>query len=233
MKAWIIAIMMLVTSNQFAFSQNTLLVKLSKKQSDSFRASNVGNRLSASFGEVSIDNFFAKYKLRNIVQAFPEARAFNHALKERILLYYRVDIDYPINELKDEFIASGLFEIVEVEETPKLLAVPNDFGVQDPVANAPHNNQWYLTNIKAQQAWDVSIGSPSIKIAVSDNGFLQTHDELVYKVLYAAPSLPIQAHGTGTAVIAAGATNNGVGLSSIGYNCSLMLYNMTVATMGY
>src|SRR5205085_10808368 len=38
--------------------------------------------------------------------------------------------------------------------------------------------QWYITQIKAEQAWDVTTGSPSVVIALVDTGAAYDHPDL-------------------------------------------------------
>jgi subtilisin family serine protease len=114
------------------------------------------------------------------------------------------------------------------------MATPNDYTpitlntISSQTYTPNQGELWYLDKIKAQQAWDITQGSPDIKIAVIDVGFDVNHEELSNKIhfqdepFYTVPT--VGPHGTFTASLAAGATNNGVGLSSIGYNSKLMLY---------
>jgi len=100
------------------------------------------------------------------------------------------------------------------------LAEPNDY-------TSTFTSNWALDLIEAQGAWDITTGSPDVNIAVSDMNFHVDHEELVGKVNYYDESNTLnKTHGTAVAIIAAGNTNNEVGLSSIGYNSSLSLYRM-------
>ncbi len=95
-------------------------------------------------------------------------------------------------------------------------------------SNDPSDAEWNLsrhTLTCVQEAHCITQGNPDIKIAIIDNGFNPNHPDLVDKVDYISPGADNgQCHGTQTAVTAAGATNNGFGLSSSGYNCRLLLY---------
>ena len=100
------------------------------------------------------------------------------------------------------------------------LESPNDY-------TATFSSNWALDLIEAQGAWDITTGDASVEIAVSDMNFHATHEELIGKINYYDESNPLNKnHGTAVATIAAGNTNNEVGLSSIGYNSSLSLYRM-------
>lgn len=99
------------------------------------------------------------------------------------------------------------------------------------------DNLWHLKIIEADSAWNITQGDTSIKIAVIDYGFDITHPDLQGKVNYKDPfdydpAHPLDylihnanTHGTKVACIAAGKTNGGGKLASIGFNCGLVLYN--------
>ena len=89
-------------------------------------------------------------------------------------------------------------------------------------------NDYALDLINAQNAWTITQGDPNVVIAVSDQNFTVTHEELVGKVVYYdASNTALETHGTAVAITAAGNTNNTTGKSSIGFNSKLSLYQMT------
>ena len=91
--------------------------------------------------------------------------------------------------------------------------------------------QWYLEKVKAPEAWNISHGSTSVRIAVIDpSGVKTNHTDLISK--YAGgdgdTSYDIQLpHGTNVAGVAAAATNNGIGMASLGWQTKLMTYRFT------
>ena len=94
--------------------------------------------------------------------------------------------------------------------------------------------QWNLTKISAPSAWGISTGSPSIKIAIIDQGVQSDHPDLLNKVTtgydienndYSTepdPSLAISWHGTACAGVAAATANNNTGIAGIAYNCTII-----------
>jgi subtilisin family serine protease len=105
-----------------------------------------------------------------------------------------------------------------------------------------YSDQWYLNNtgylgnpadvdIDAPEAWNHTIGSSSVIIAIMDEGVDLTHEDLSTKLVagYDAtgggsgggPS-GNDAHGTGAAGIAAAASNNTIGVAGVCQNCSIM-----------
>ena len=95
---------------------------------------------------------------------------------------------------------------------------------------------WYLKPIGTYDAWNMTMGSSDVVIAIVDNGFDLNHEELVgklvrpYNVLSKNDHLRpivtkygINSHGTHVAATAAGKGNNGKGLLGIAPDCKLML----------
>jgi serine protease len=104
---------------------------------------------------------------------------------------------------------------------------PNDLGPQSGT-----NNQYGLWNINAQAAWDISTGSAEIKVAIVDDAVLVTHPDLIPNLVAGydvadgdndpMPNLPAMTHGTHVAGIVGAATNNGIGVASIGFNLKII-----------
>jgi type VII secretion-associated serine protease mycosin len=88
--------------------------------------------------------------------------------------------------------------------------------------------QWGLTQIKAEQAWDITTGSESIIIAVLDTGTATDHPDLGKFVpgydFVNNDSDPYDDHGHGTytAGIAAAQSNNGVGIAGVAWGARIM-----------
>ena len=88
--------------------------------------------------------------------------------------------------------------------------------------------QWGLTKVQAPEAWDVTIGSPSITIAILDTGVDLDHPDLAGKLVAiknftSSPTADdLRGHGTHVAGIAAALTNNGIGVAGLGYSATLM-----------
>jgi len=93
------------------------------------------------------------------------------------------------------------------------------------------NQQWHLQNngqgggapgadIKAAQAWDITTGSSSIKIAIIDEGMQTNHPDFTGRVTGDAGDNSL--HGTVVAGVAAAQGNNGIGVAGVAWNVGII-----------
>lgn len=104
---------------------------------------------------------------------------------------------------------------------------PDDLG---PAAG--NGNQYGLWIISAPQAWDITTGSTEVKVAIVDDAVLVTHPDLAPNLVPGydvsaddpdpMPNQPGMTHGTHVAGIVGAATDNGIGVASIGFNIKIM-----------
>lgn len=74
---------------------------------------------------------------------------------------------------RDELLASGAFEHVDFDHAKRLAYTPND----------PYwPGMWHATKIRANVAWDTSLGSSSVVVAVMDTGLETSHPDLAANV---------------------------------------------------
>jgi subtilisin family serine protease len=108
----------------------------------------------------------------------------------------------------------------ELDELHAPVAVPNDpyYGIA-----------WHLPKIGAPAAWDLTRGSGSVTVAILDTGVDGTHPDLASKLVPGwnfynnnADSSDVYGHGTAVAGTVAAATNNGLGVAAVAWDCSLM-----------
>ncbi len=182
---------------------------------------------AASFAPSAVQQVYATYNVSGYEQKYPAAIGLSHPLAEGVTRVYDLVCDCDASQLQTalgEFIPD-VFENVYLTYELQLLSTPPY------LPNDPQNaawNFWPLDLINAPEAWDITKGDPGIKIAISDIGFDIDHPDLVDKIVYMDPGIILatasQNHGTHTAFAAAGGTDNGFGFSSVGFNCSLMLF---------
>lgn len=110
-------------------------------------------------------------------------------------------------------------EFAEPDFIAEAVFAPNDpyFG-----------KQWGMAKIQAPEAWDITQGSAEVKIAILDTGIDQNHEDLAAKIVANKNFTRSRSvddkygHGTHVAGIAAAITNNGKGVTGVGFNSSLM-----------
>ncbi len=157
----------------------------------------------------------------------PFYKANDSELQRTYLLYFKDihDVDSLISNLKKDK------NVVYAEKAPlfRILYTPDD-----PDYNSSPNHRWFLNVIQAAKAWDIQKGNPNIKIAILDNAIDVDHPDLSGKIVAkidlanndSDPAPPKQTmdwtHGTHVSGLAGAATDNDIGIASIGFNVSLM-----------
>ncbi|MDA8715383.1 S8 family peptidase [Flavobacteriales bacterium] len=115
-------------------------------------------------------------------------------------------------------------KIENIEYGPKYetLVLPNDYHLA-------FSNMYALDLINAEDAWSMTHGDPTVGVAISDQNYDVSHEELVGSyIYYDASNTSSTGHGTAVATMVAGNTNNALGFSSIGYDLNLGLYQMNI-----
>jgi hypothetical protein len=113
-------------------------------------------------------------------------------------------------------------------------AIPTGFTPNDMSGTGAYTD--YLRFIKAEDAWGITHGDPSVVIGISDFGFDMKNRDLYPKVVSVTGAAGSNiAHGTNVAGLAAGVTNNGYAYPSIGFNSRLKLSGTTTmdALLGF
>lgn len=130
-------------------------------------------------------------------------------------------VTIPAGKMQEKLLAYWSEKAVQFAE-PDFIA--KAIGTPDPY----FGNQWGMTKIQAPQAWDITKGKSSIKIAVLDTGVDQNHEDLAAKIVtnknFTTSSTvdDLYGHGTHVAGITAAATNNGIGVAGVGYDSTIM-----------
>ncbi|MCR9173843.1 MAG: S8 family serine peptidase [bacterium] len=163
---------------------------------------------------------FQQFQINFCEPALPSSR------KEALQKVYEIRGVGNIEQFSESLAEIGHCHSVEHAPQYELLntnAFPDDY-------NLTFSNDYALDLIDAEKAWEYSTGDPNTVIGITDGAFFPTHEELVgATVLLENPiSAPTNFyyHGTAVAVAVAGNTNNGIGKSAIGYDCSLALLPM-------
>ncbi len=129
---------------------------------------------------------------------------------------------------------TGAYTPVGSPDEPPLIvtaAVPND-----PLFD---QYQWNLRQIQAPDGWDLTLGNSNIVIAILDTGISVSHPDLANRLV---PGFDFvnnrdtadDDHGNGTHVagVAAGDTNNGIGIAGVSWQARLMPVKVLDANAG-
>jgi thermitase len=119
-------------------------------------------------------------------------------------------------------------EFAEFDSTVQAFLQPNDPYFSNTYASSHYGSvsQWGLQAVSAPAAWNLTLGDPSIVIAIVDTGVDSSHPDLSSKIVgeysYTGSVKDGFGHGTHVAGIAAAATNNNVGIAGMCPNCSIL-----------
>ena len=210
-----IATALLITFTSFvSFAQNT-----TEKIWVTFESANdvpeliEDDLVSSNF---SVQSLIVEFDITSVEQAVPSS------MKDELQKVYEVSCNCDADELSTA-IKTRSEVLTNPEEAPdyQLLDTPNDYTTS-------YTTDYALDLINAEEAWQYSIGDASTIIGVSDANYFDTHEDLESQINYLQP-LNINTnyyHGTAVAITVAGHTDNGVGKSSIGYNCKMDLVSL-------
>ncbi len=169
-----------------------------------------------------VSSFLNEFGITRMYFMHPEVKDDN--LKNNVQLEF--DEMWKIDELIKEIQRFDFIEYAEKKELHVHFFTPNDTYYST-------NYMWGLFKINAGQAWDISQGSASIVVAVTDNAIWTSHPDLQNKLVAGWDPTSNDndpnptagnngAHGTHVSGTVGAQTNNGLGVASIGFNVSVM-----------
>ena len=171
-----------------------------------------------------LEKVMERYEITKLRSSFYFAKDENIRRVFRVYFNKSEGVEEFINYLKTQT------QVEYAEKVPlhKTSLTPNDLGAN----NTGSSGQWGLHKIRAQQAWDISTGSSSIKVAIVDDAVQTTHPDLNDACIAGRdvadndndPNPPNNTfdHGTHVAGIVGAETNNGTGIASIGFGVSII-----------
>lgn len=214
-----------------------ILVHISKEDIPEIVFSNATQTIDLRFKDDALNELFSSYAITVFQREFPGVENINHPRANFLSGVFRIEAmgkEEPLFNALRQLNSSVITEPFLLSD-PIPLTTPNDYfnvcnGANfNPSLLGTCVNNKHLELINARQAWDISKGDPNIVIGITDIDYNVNHEDLSGKIL-SYPSFPgngaFNYHGNSVAGLAAGATDNIVGLSSIGYNCKLRLYNI-------
>lgn len=128
-----------------------------------------------------------------------------------------------------------------LSKNPRVKFVEKNYLVQASATpnDTSYPSQWHLPKISAPAAWDSTIGSTGVSIAIADSGVDPTHPDLAGKlqpgynfVLSSTDTHDFYGHGTKVAGSAAASTNNAAGVAGVAWSNPIVPLVITDST-GY
>ena len=179
---------------------------------------------------------------KNLEPLFNSYNSFTQSHRDHNLhKYYRLTFNAPesnLSSLVSDLKSLAIVENVEFNYKMEAFLVPNDNYYSD---------QWALNNtgqavsyngnlvgtpgcdVDAERAWNITTGNPNVVIAILDTGIDLDHPDLASELVAGYDFVNNDSnandgnmHGTACASIAAGTSNNGIGVAGVCWDCSLM-----------
>ena len=214
----------LVIASMTINAQNNVFYKIEFKEGQNVEVLNTSinndNTLTITTDKSSFNSFITGKPIYKFEKAYP---LFTTPRLQRIYII-EVPLNYNVTTFSQR---SDIKRLVPCQENASVLLSniePNDYieNLQEDRSNPS------LDLIKAPLAWSITTGDPNIYIGIVDAGFLDTHEDLAGKIISNIDDIPNSnlsylKHGTQVSSIAAGDTNNGLGMSSIGFDTNLII----------
>jgi subtilisin family serine protease len=131
-----------------------------------------------SFGIPSVDALNARWDLKAHRPLFPGVKVQSTPLNQtdlRGFMVFEFEAQTDLDDAASEYLADPNVESVEFDFYAQIMRTPND---------TYYSNMWALNDpqdndMDAPEAWEKSVGGPTIILAGTDTGVLYTHPDLI------------------------------------------------------
>lgn len=181
-----------------------------------------GEKIIVQCSNQELQSILSQYKVYSFEKAFPIVEDFRQKEKYNLERVYLLKCDGDEIALSSQLNENFTTHYDYTESVPhfEMLATPNDYHLLDNTLGP----NYALDIINAKDAWDISTGSSTTVVGIIDTGFEVDLPELMGKAFSVSNNTSTnKTHGTFVAGIVGANTNNGLGISSIGYDCKLAL----------
>ncbi|WP_019039278.1 S8 family peptidase [Psychroflexus tropicus] len=178
---------------------------------------NADGSLSLIFQDTDFENYLASKKV------YKYEKAFSGIMTDLLERTYIIQIDKQA-DLENLSHLSAV-DFIEFIPEPLLLEHPNDFETSSLYPDGIQSSA--LDLVRAPFAWQVTKGDdPNVMIGIVDNTVNISHEDLADNIfLNVGTSTTNPSHGTRVAGYASAASDNGIGVASIGFNTKLVTSN--------
>lgn len=195
-----------------SFAQNTSKVWAQITQANAVPAIKADGVLESQ--DLQLNTAISQINIVGVTKALPSSK------NEKLQQVYEFVCNCDENLLRTTLGQISVIKGIENAPQYNVLYTPNDYNLVVP-------SDYALDLINAEGAWDITHSTTNVVIGISDQNLSPNHSELVGKVVYYdATNVSTPTHGTAVSIIAAGNTDNGDGLSSIGFGSSIAFYQM-------
>lgn len=224
MKNLLILLILLISMETFAQSAK-ILFKIENVDIVQVPENELKNpRIRLKSADAGLTETFAKFHLSGFHQLYPSSK------RQELLKYFILEAEKHqelLDELKEKY--SDKISHLTVYQEPLVLYQPNDLGfcIRSGCDALSDVGLTYLEMINAPEAWQITQGDTNVIIGMIDNHLMVEHEDLTGKIVKVYDEnvrckfLQNPDHGTMVAGILAANTDNGKGISSIGFNCRL------------
>ena len=235
--------LMAQNNNEKPYHENIIIFKIKPEYRNNFDKN------------IEFSNLLSKYNDAEIKREFPAVPKPLELLSKQnkktvdLSLIYRIEFlnDIDLENFVKRLNSLKIIEYAELLYKQELLFVPNDTYA----TSSGSYNQYWLSKIKAFEAWDIHKGDTAMVIAISDTGIDFNHIDLIgnIKINYdttdkAYPNNTMgwnfgdnnnnpqttNSHGIQVSGIAGAVTNNGTGVAGAGFLCKIMPLKVSVGT---
>jgi len=186
-----------------------------------------------------INRFEQKFESLTIIKQIPNAQwgdvLRRHKVTGELVQIHDLSQLFTLRFAKPVPLDSTIKEFLKLPEV-EYAHEPVSIVYYEQPGDEKFGQQWNLTAVNAVAAWDITHGSSTVKIGIVDTGTDQDHEDLQSKIVGGdgvnGGPLDPQNHGTRLAGVAAAATDNDLGVASLGWNLRLFTYGSDYFTIG-
>jgi thermitase len=206
------------------YASTHVVVKLAPGMVPAFRGGSWTIDGLAPEARPALAKTLARWNAQGFSAALPSVPENNGGLERFYFVHVAPGTDTAA--MAAELSALGIFEVAEVDGLGTTATIPNDqwFTFQYGMHNTGSTGGTPGADIGAPEAWDVTTGDASVRIAVCDAG-VSEHAELAGRLVDGVNVLgggdwgdSCASHGTHVAGIAAATGDNGIGVAGVAWD---------------